>query len=60
MSQKKEREDQKDRIVGKRIILYDDDRPGPKILKMVEIITPYGKKRTYAIRRTSKGNYLFN
>ena len=54
------KEDRKDRIVGSKIILYDDDTAGPKILKTVEIITPYGKKRTYEIKRTNKGGYLFN
>jgi hypothetical protein len=54
------REDRRDRIEGKKIILYDDNSPGPRILKAVEIITPFGRKRTYHIRKTSKGGYLFN
>lgn len=54
------REGRKDRIVGNKIILYDDYSPGPKILKAVEIITAFGRKRTYHIRKTSKGGYLFN
>lgn len=54
------REDRRDRIIGNKIILYDDDSPGPKTLKAVEIITPFGRRRTYRIKKTSKGGYLFN
>jgi len=56
----KKREQNLDHIMGDKIVLYDDHHPGPKILKKVEIITAYGKKRTYTIRRTAKGGYLFN
>ena len=49
-----------DRIEGDKIILFDPYQSGTKILKKVEIITSDGNKRTYEIRRTSKGKYLFN
>ncbi len=48
-----------DRIEGSKIILYDRRKPGPYILKKVEIITPEGKK-IYEIKKTRKGGYLFN
>jgi hypothetical protein len=49
-----------DRIEGNQIILYDDSRPGPKVLKKVTIITLSGGKRNYVIKKTSKGGFLFN
>lgn len=50
----------RDRIEGGKIILFDPHRSGTQILKKVEIITADGEKRAYEIRRTAKGNYLFN
>lgn len=49
-----------DRIEGNTIILHDDDIPGPKVLKMVKIVTSSGKIRSYTIRKTTKRGYLFN
>lgn len=51
----------KDRIEGKKIVLYDSNSNTNKsyILKEVEIVTVSGKKR-YKIRRTKNGGYLFN
>ena len=49
-----------DRIEGDTIILFDRNRAGSKTLKKVEIITQDGSKKSYKIRRTVKGNYLFN
>jgi hypothetical protein len=54
------REVRKDRIEGNTVILYDDNTIGPKTLKTVEIITPYGKKTKYLLRRTTEGRYMFN
>ena len=42
------------------IILYDKNDSSSGVLKKVEIVTPDGNIRNYEIRRTSKGNYLFN
>ena len=50
----------RDRIEGDRIIIYDNSGQGSKILKTVEIVRPSGEKRTYVIRKTEKGGYLFN
>jgi hypothetical protein len=49
-----------DRIEGDTIIIYDNFKEGPVTLKRVEIITPLGSKKTYKIKKTSKGGYLFN
>lgn len=49
-----------DRVEGDIIILHDDDIPGPKVLKIVKIIMPSGKDRTYTIRKTINSGYLFN
>ena len=49
-----------DRIEGDTIILYDRNRVNSKTIKKVKIITPEGFYRSYKIRRTLKGNYLFN
>lgn len=54
------REKREDRIEGDKIVLFDDLYYGSKTLKRVEIHTVDGKKRTYEIKRTIKGNYLFN
>ena len=48
-----------DRIEGDRIILYDNAIPGPRVIKVVEIITPWSK-RIYEIKKTKKCGYLFN
>ena len=55
-----ETEKTKDRIEKDTIILHDRNRVGPKTLKRVEIITEDGSKKSYKIRRTIKGGYLFN
>ena len=57
---KSPKSDKGDRIEGNEIILYDDSRPGPKILKKVTIIAPSGAKRSYVLKKTSKGGFLFN
>lgn len=49
-----------DRIEGDTVILFDSNRLGSRTLKKVEIITSEGKKRTYEIKRTMAGKYLFN
>lgn len=49
-----------DRIEGDRVILYDRELPGSRVLKRVEIITSNGKRRFYKIKKTAKGGYLFN
>ena len=49
-----------DRIIGDRIILYDKSGRGPGDLKTVEIINDIGEKKTYTIKKTVKGGYLFN
>ena len=49
-----------DRIDGDTIILYDNFKEGPITLKSVKIITPLGIEKTYKIKKTSKGGYLFN
>jgi len=49
-----------DRIEGDKIVLYDKDLPGPRVLKKVEIISTNGEKRFYKIKKTIKGGYLFN
>ena len=52
--------DIQDRIEGDKIILNDPHQSGAQVLKKVVIRTAHGDKRTYEIRRTAKGNYLFN
>ena len=49
-----------DRIEGDTIFLFDSNRTGSRTLKKVEIFTTDGKKRTYEIKRTMAGKYLFN
>ena len=49
-----------ERIEDDTVILYDESRFGSKTLKKVEIHTIDGKMFSYAIKRTSKGKYLFN
>jgi len=49
-----------DRIEGDKIILHDNCDFGPKVIKKCEIITKSGSKHRYVIRKTKKGNYLFN
>jgi hypothetical protein len=49
-----------DRIEGDKIILFDPHQSGAQVLKKVEIITADGEKRTYEIKRTANGKYLFN
>ena len=49
-----------DRIEEDTIILFDRNRVDSKTLKRVEIITQDGSKKSYEIRRTDKGGYLFN
>lgn len=51
--------DKQDQIHGNTIILYDDNDSSPKVLKEVRIITSTETK-SYAIRKTKKGGYLFN
>jgi len=53
-------ESTEDRIEGDTIILYDRNRLDSKTIKKVKIITPEGSYRFYKIKRTVKGNYLFN
>jgi hypothetical protein len=58
-SSKHKKSDKTDRIEGDKIILYDNSIPGPRVLKVVEIITPWSK-RIYEIKKTKKCRYLFN
>ena len=56
---KQKKSDKTDRIEGGKIILYDSATPGPRVLKEVEIITPWST-RIYRIKKTKKCGYLFN
>jgi len=58
-SSKQKKSDKLDRIEGDKIILYDNSIPGPRVLKVVEIISP-GSKHIYRIKKTKKCGYLFN
>lgn len=55
-----ETEQTKDRIEKDTNILFDRNQAGSKTLKKVEIITEDGSKKSYKIKRTIKGGYLFN
>jgi len=56
---KKNKSDKGDRIEGDKIILHDDGTPGPKVFKVVEIISPQSK-HIYRIKKTRKRGFLFN
>jgi len=56
---KQKKSDKTDRVEGSKIILYDSVSPGPRVLKEVKIITPQSN-RTYRIKKTKNGGYLFN
>jgi hypothetical protein len=48
-----------DHIEGEKIVLFDFFGPVSKVLKTIEIYTKKGK-RTYQLKKTAKGGYLFN
>ena len=50
----------KDRVEDCKIILHDDGKPGPKVLKKVEIRNADGSVKKYEIKKTRRGGYLFN
>ena len=58
-SSKQKKSDKADRIEGNKIILYDNDISGPRVLKVVEIISPRSN-HIYRIKKTKKCGYLFN
>jgi hypothetical protein len=56
---KKKKSDKGDRIEGNKIILHDNGTPGPRVLKVVEIISSQSK-RVYRIKKTRKRGYILN